>query len=110
MDSTFLTPVSAEVLAFVDQLTPQHLGSTVALHTAYDFPALDQVKVALIGVNETRGSKQVDSNDLDEIRKALYGLFLGNWNLTIADLGDIKSGETIEDTYFALQLLAVRKI
>jgi arginase family enzyme len=106
VDSTFLTPVSAAVLAFVDQLTPQHLGSTVALHTAYDFPALDQVKVALIGVNETRGSKQVDSNDLDEIRKALYGLFSGNWNLTIADLGDIKSGETIEDTYFALQQLA----
>ena len=106
MDYTFLTPVSAEIITYVDYLTPQQLGTTMVLHTSYDFPDLDQVKVALIGVNETRGSRQLASYDLDEIRKAIYGLFSGNWNLTIADLGDIKSGETIEDTYFALQQMA----
>jgi arginase family enzyme len=106
VDYTFLTPVSAEIITYVDYLTPQQLGTTMVLHTSYDFPDLDQVKVALIGVNETRGSRQLASYDLDEIRKAIYGLFSGNWNLTIADLGDIKSGETIEDTYFALQQMA----
>ena len=106
MDYTFLTPVSTEIITYVDYLTPQQLGTTMVLHTSYDFPDLDQVKVALIGVNETRGSRQLASYDLDEIRKAIYGLFSGNWNLTIADLGDIKSGETIEDTYFALQQMA----
>ena len=40
---------------------------------------------------------------LSEIRKALYALFPGNWHTLIADLGDIQMGESVEDTYFALQ-------
>jgi len=105
VDYTFLTPVSAEVLAYVDHLTPQHFGSKLLLHTPYDFPDIHEFKVVIIGVNETRGSRTDVSYDLDEIRKNIYGLYPGNWNLNIADLGDIKSGETIEDTYFALQQL-----
>ena len=30
-------------------------------------------------------------------------MFPGNWHTTIADLGDIEQGETVEDTYFAIR-------
>src|SRR5690606_11765876 len=40
---------------------------------------------------------------LDEIRKSFYSLFPGSWNTTVADLGDIEKGESVEDTYFALK-------
>ncbi len=33
-------------------------------------------------------------------------MFPGNWNITIADLGDINKGETVQDTYFALKTLS----
>jgi arginase family enzyme len=39
----------------------------------------------------------------DSIRTALYSLFPGNWFSTIADLGDIDPGESVEDTYFAIR-------
>ena len=39
----------------------------------------------------------------EEIRKALYALFPGNWHTNIVDLGDIDKGESVEDTYFALK-------
>ena len=105
MDYTFLTPISDDVLSFVGHLTPQHLGAKMLLHTPYDFPNLNEIKLALIGVNETRGSRREASYELTAIRKELYGLFPGNWNVSIADLGDIKSGDSIDDTYFALQQL-----
>jgi arginase family enzyme len=39
-------------------------------------------------------------------RKELYGLYPGNWDASIADLGDILAGNTVEDTYFALRKVA----
>jgi hypothetical protein len=41
--------------------------------------------------------------DLTAIRKELYSLYPGNWEASIADLGDIGEGNSIEDTYFALK-------
>jgi arginase family enzyme len=105
VDYTFLTPVSNEVLAFAESLSSQHFGSKISLHTAYDFPVLDNVKITLIGVIESRGGSQETEGNLDAVRKEIYSLFPGNWNLGIADLGDLDAGETIEDTYFALQQL-----
>jgi len=105
VDYTFLTPVSDEVLAFADSLSSQHLGSKISLHTPYDFPVLDNIKIALIGVIESRGGSQETAANLDAVRKEIYSLFPGSWNLGVADLGDLDSGDTIEDTYFALQQL-----
>ena len=103
MDYTFLTPVSAEVVQFKAVLSPQHLGAKIAIHTPYFFPEINSCKIVLVGVHETRANTYFSENNLDEVRKALYSLFPGNWNVDVADLGDITPGETIEDTYFALQ-------
>ena len=37
------------------------------------------------------------------LQKELYQLFPGNWITKIADLGNIRQGSTIEDTYFAVK-------
>ncbi|MCQ6468291.1 hypothetical protein NPN14_23990, partial [Vibrio parahaemolyticus] len=86
----------------------QHLGSKVAFHTDKDFPDIDKVKIAVVGVLENRGAVNfVDGEvNLDAIRKELYGLFPGNWQSSIADLGDIIAGNSVEDTFFALQKVA----
>src|SRR5690606_2351832 len=41
--------------------------------------------------------------DLCPLRKELYGLYPGNWDVSIADLGNIHAGDSISDTYFALK-------
>ncbi|HMI07838.1 MAG TPA: formimidoylglutamase [Flavobacterium sp.] len=103
MGLDFLVPVDAETISFVEGLSSQHLGSKVVFHTEKDFPDLTQVKIAIIGAMENRGAKKTEAVDLSHIREELYTLFPGNWHVSIADLGDILPGNSLEDTYFALQ-------
>ncbi|MES2544901.1 MAG: formimidoylglutamase [Bacteroidota bacterium] len=111
MEFDFLQPIDLEVLNAIEGLTPQHLGSKIAFHTKEDFPDLEKIKIAIIGVLENRGDKKsVSDVDLTAVRKELYGLFPGNWNASIADLGDIPTGNSLDDTYFALKKIVSRLI
>ena len=105
MEFDFLTPIDTDLLIDLKNLSSQHLSSKVVFHTKDDFPDLDKVKIALIGVLENRGRSNEKSPfvSLHSVRKELYGLFPGNWSFTIADLGDILPGNTLQDTYFAVQ-------
>ena len=65
---------------------------------------LDQQNLALIGVPEDRSSTvRGPAQSPDIIRNQLYQLFRVNPNLKIIDLGNLKSGNKIQDTYFALR-------
>ncbi len=106
MNFNFLSPVSDAVLAHKELLQQQTLGRKFKIHSQQNgIPDLEGVDIAIIGVLEHRNDVNYIGEDLsfDTIRKSLYGLFPGNWHVTVADLGDIKPGETVEDTYFALR-------
>ncbi|MBL7886259.1 MAG: formimidoylglutamase [Flavobacterium sp.] len=104
MEFDFLEPVSQEILDHVGQLSSQHLGNKVVFHTQYDFPDITKVKIAIVGVLENRGMDNISGEvNLDYIRKELYNLFPGNWESSIADLGDVLAGNSLDDSYFALQ-------
>lgn len=103
MEFDFLVPIETEVSEYLKTLTSQHLGSKVVFHTEIDFPDLKQIKLAIVGVVENRGRNLHEPFDLIAIRKELFSLFPGNWETSIADLGNILPGDRIEDTYFALQ-------
>lgn len=104
MEFDFLKPVDNEILDYISGLTSQQLGSKIVLHTKDQFPDLNKIKIAVIGVLENRGDKNAISYvDLIPLRKELYGLFPGNWDASIADLGDILAGNSSDDTYFALK-------
>ncbi|POY41381.1 arginase [Flavobacterium alvei] len=104
MEFDFLRPLDNEILEIIKGFSSQQLGSKVVFHTAEEFPDLNQVSLAIIGVLENRGdANRTQEVDLTHIRKELYGLFPGNWNTSIADLGDIVEGNSISDTHFALR-------
>ncbi len=106
MNFNFLSPVSDSVLAHNELLQAQALGRKIKIHSAqYGMPDLDGVQVAIFGVLENRNDINYigETFQLDEIRKSFYSLFPGSWNTSIADLGDIYKGESVEDTYFALK-------
>jgi len=65
------------------------------------FPDLKGIQIALVGLKETRGSKQSESMERAsaEIREKLYELKKGALPYKIADLGDLISGESLNDTY-----------
>lgn len=104
MEFDFLNPLDNEILQFFRGFSSQQLGSKVVFHSAEDFPDLNKIKIAVIGVLENRGNKnQTEEVDLSHIRKELYSLFPGNWDASIADLGNILAGNSATDTYFALK-------
>ncbi len=102
----FLQPVSSKIIDFVRQQSNSTLGQKVLFHTDEEFPNLDEVKIAIITVNEYRGAKlENETHDFNELRKQFYALFPGNWSVSIADLGTIQPGASIEDTYFLVKTL-----
>lgn len=111
MEFDFLTPVNKEILQYVSGLSSQQMGSKVAFHNENEFPDIDKIKIAIIGILENRGDKsQFEEVNLNDIRKEFYGLFPGNWQAIIADLGDIFPGNSIEDTFFATQKVVAKLI
>ena len=106
MNFNFLSPVADSVVAHNELLSQQSLGKKMTIHSKQlGIPDLDDVQLAIIGVLENRNDVDFlgEEFNINEIRKALYALFPGNWHTQIADLGDIQKGETVEDTYFALK-------
>ena len=81
------------------------MGETINIYRNEDeFPDLEGVDLAIIGVKEERGA--VDNkgcaDGVDYIRKALYPLF-NHWpQLHIVDLGNIRIGKDLNDTYYAV--------
>lgn len=104
MEFDFLSPIDTEIIDYIDGLSSQQLGSKVVLHTSEAYPEISKLSIGIIGVVENRGNlKGNPEMDLIAIRKELYGLYPGNWDVSIADFGDIIAGNTIEDTFFALK-------
>ena len=107
----FLQPISTSVEEYISKLSNQTLGKKVVFHTQTDFPVLDNIAIAIITVNEFRGSeKDNDDFSFDNFRKQFYSLFPGNWNTSIVDLGTIEAGASIEDTYFVVKTLMTELI
>ncbi len=84
------------------------LGSVITKHTQSDlFPDIEGYHIAIIGVGEDRGSVHNDGtgNAPDSIREKLYDLKISGFTYKIVDLGNLKLGETLQDTYSAVSTI-----
>jgi uncharacterized membrane-anchored protein len=109
MSLELLLPVKKENLLDLTLLPKQILGKNISIHTQNTgLPELKGLTIALIGLNEHRNSFFHNSSyNVNQFRKVFYELYPGNWNLSIADLGDLPNGEKVEDTYFAIKEIGV---
>ena len=109
MSIELLAPVKKETLLGLTLLPKQILGKNISIHTKNTgLPELKGLTIALIGLNEYRNSFFHNSSyNVNQFRKVFYELYPGNWNLSIADLGDLPNGEKVEDTYFAIKEIGV---
>jgi len=101
----YFTPIDIDKFSGVKHYTASSYGKLVkGYFINNDFPKLDDVHIALIGVDEDRRAINNEGCGLspDYIREHFYKLFQGNYNSKIVDLGNIKKGNTVEDTHFAL--------
>lgn len=102
----YLEPLKERALGFDFQSKQDtRLGFVIeSYRTDQYFPDFTQADIAIIGVPEDRNclGNAGSASAPNDIRTQLYQLYAGFQNSKIVDLGNIKPGETVNDTYFAL--------
>ena len=102
----YLRPVSKAVCAHREVLSDGVLGKQISIFQQEDkFPEVSNFKFALLGVPEHRRDEDFmgETIEFDSVRMAFYGLYPGNWQWSMVDLGDIIPGNSIGDTDFAVR-------
>jgi len=81
------------------------LGNQITINTDFkNISNIRQYDIAIIGVEEDRNSIVKGSAESpDKIREKLYAFAGISKNLKIIDLGNLKKGNTINDTYYGLR-------
>ena len=103
--SLFFEPVSAESLHLDDkELLSDRLLHNILMYNPEASPNIEEADIAIMGVPEVRITYRNPSCSLapDEIRRQFYQLY--NWRkpVRILDLGNLRLGQTVEDTYSAV--------
>ena len=101
----YFSPVNISKFSGADQYTDSSYANKIRTYVdENDFPNLDNIQLAIIGVEEDRKALNNEGCGLaaDYVRENLYKLYQGNYITNIVDLGNIKRGNTIEDSYFAV--------
>lgn len=85
---------------------PYQWGSSIKRFTKEGFPDLEEVKVAIIGIGESRNSMGNDgcSNAPDKVREYFYKL-ASIAGVKLADIGNLRLGQTTNDTYHAVEFV-----
>ena len=106
MNPDFFTPIDDSLAAHLVSQSSACLGKKIQIHSHQEgFPDLENVQIAIFGVNEDRNSQDNFGcgEDLFIVREKFYQLFPGKWHTNIADLGTIEKGNQVSDTYFAVK-------
>jgi formiminoglutamase len=94
----YFTPVESEM----EMNEEVNLATSIQIHQEH-FPELTKGMVAIFYVPEYRGAADFAGKTNDRFRNFFYQLFAGsNWTVPVADLGTIKPGNSLEDTYYAV--------
>jgi len=110
----FLEPVNAADLNDDVSFNDGQLGANIKIYEN-DLPDLEDANLVIVGINEQRGDGvNTVLHAPDEIRRHFYQLYYWHTDVKIADIGNIRTGATITDTYAAVktvvrELLGMKK-
>lgn len=109
----FFSPVDSDKVSVREVFFTSQLGSQVEIYI-HEFPDLETqtFDIAIIGVLEDRNSINNQGCALgpDYVREKLYSLYQGTYNIRMVDLGNIKAGNTVSDTYFAVKTVVAELV
>ncbi len=100
----FLEPVPVHELNDDEGYTDGQLAKHIKIYED-ELPELEDVDIVLLGVTESRGNGffEADSNAANIIRKYFYQLHYWHTDIKIADLGNVKKGASLNDSYAAVK-------
>jgi formiminoglutamase len=100
----YLDPVNTREISNDDEYKDGQVGKLIEVYEE-EFPDLLQADLILIGCREERGARRTRNllSGPDLIRRQFYQLYHWHSEIRIADVGNIKPGSTLADTYAALR-------
>lgn len=107
----FLEPLDLTVILGDDEWNSAQLGTTTQLYTN-NFPDIDETELILVGITDERGSGNgtAAGEAPSVIRKNLYRLYSWHTDIRIADIGNVKAGASLNDTYAAAKMVIAELI
>ncbi len=104
MIEDYFNPVDIDLSGFQVESTDNLFNVSSIYHTKGKFPQVRGHKIAIIGVNENRGShlKQSKECGADRVREKLYRLKTHASAIGIIDFGNLIPVATLEDPYLSI--------
>ncbi|MEX1202177.1 MAG: formimidoylglutamase [Ferruginibacter sp.] len=102
----FLDPVPVNELNDDEGYTDGQLAKHIEIFTE-ELPDIENADIILLGVTEYRGNGYFESDNdaANIIRKHLYRLHYWHTNIVIADMGNVKKGASVQDSYAAIKTI-----
>lgn len=81
------------------------MGTVINIYEE-EFPELGKADIVIVGINEFRGNGYIaKKNAADAVRKKFYPLHYWHKDINIADIGNVKSGASLTDSYSAVTIV-----
>ena len=89
MLNDFLAPIEGSIVSYIDGLPVSSIGKNLSIND--EKIDLSKIDIALIGLNEYRGSSSSNSNYIksNSFRKQFYSLYSGDWKVNLVDFNDL---------------------
>jgi formiminoglutamase len=103
----FLDPVSLSQISADEGYRSGQIGKHISIFEDEQFPDLSEAELVIVGCGEERGlgMGRPFTAAPDKIRSELFKTFYWHQEVTLADIGNIKPGASLSDSYAALKLV-----
>ena len=101
----FLLPINVAALNNDNAYNDSQLAGIIKIYEE-ELPDLEGIDLVLLGINEFRGEGFVSKeNAADSVRRQFYQLHYWHKDIYIADLGNVKCGASLNDSYSAVKIV-----
>lgn len=100
-----MIPINPAAISGDADYNDSQVGSVIKIYED-EIPDLSNIDIVIVGINEFRGSgKKVASGTADAVRHKFYELHYWHKEIRIADIGNVKGGSSLQDSYAALSIV-----
>ncbi len=101
----FLDPVNLSEISLDAGYKEGQIGSVIPVYED-EFPDLDAADLVFLGCTEQRGAALIQPGTAaNAIRHEFFSLYRWHTDIRMADIGNIKTGKSLNDTYAAMKMV-----
>ncbi|MDO9156657.1 MAG: arginase family protein, partial [Sediminibacterium sp.] len=102
----FLEPINLAEISNDEGFKDTQIGKHILVHEA-ELPDISDADLVIVGCGEMRGMgmQYTNTEAPNKVREQFYKLYYWHTEVTVADLGNIKIGASLQDSYAAVRMV-----